>query len=150
MHYKHILQIYFLTKQENYLKDYQIHVNLCVLYLEIPSHPRVKKLLWRGREGFSPFSYISQAASSNTRFRRELGGLVLTNAHLNLRGNKVPQQKAPAWCTQKGKKKKPTWKSGTIHSCWNELQEFFARFWSISHSKTSVFLGGFWHCETLS
>lgn len=105
MHYKHILQIYFLTKQENYLKEYQIHVNLCVSYLERPSHPRVRKLLWRGRKGFSPFSYISQAASSNTRFRRELGGLVLTNAHFNLRGNKVPQQKAPAWCTQKGKKK---------------------------------------------
>lgn len=30
MHYEHILQIYFLTEQENYLKEYQIHVNLCV------------------------------------------------------------------------------------------------------------------------
>lgn len=41
-------------------------------------------------------------------------------------------------------------KSELIHSCWNDSHYFFARVWSISHSKSSVFLGGFLHCETLS
>lgn len=52
------------------------------------SHPRVNKLWGMGREGFSPFSYISQAASSNARLSRESEGLVLTDAHLNWGGGK--------------------------------------------------------------
>lgn len=47
---------------------------------------------------------------------------------------------------------KKSLKSGLVHSCWNDLQDFFffARVWSISYSKSSAFLGGFLHRETLS
>lgn len=85
------------------------------------SHPRVNKLWGMGREGFSPFSYISQAASSNARLSRESEGLVLTDAHLNWGGGETrSRSKKSSSCLMHAKK--TGWKSGTIHSCWNDLQ----------------------------
>lgn len=126
-------------------------MSICMFQFRNMSHPRVV----RNRKGSCgeeerkashPFSYISQAVSSNARPSRKSKRLVMTDTQTGWKTRSHSKKQAPAWSMPK---KQPKIRVDPQLLKWI-ARLFFARVWSISHSKSFVFLGGFLHCETVS